>query len=86
MWKIPPDPTLEAVARLVSADNREWTGSPSELAEKINNGMAANTLTKHLNVNASRLMDEYHVRYQNKTKHKGRKITLTYMVVDVVIA
>ena len=49
------------------------------------NGMAANTLTKHLNVNASRLMDEYHVRYQNKTKHKGRKITLTYMVVDVVI-
>ena len=85
MWKIPPDPTLEAVASLVSAENREWTGSPSELAEKINNGMAANTLTKHLNVNASRLMDEYHVRYQNKTKHKGRKITLTYMVVDVVI-
>ncbi|MGN1347001.1 MAG: AAA family ATPase [Eubacteriales bacterium] len=85
LWKIPPDPTLEAVARLVSADNREWTGSPSELAETLNNGMAANTLTKHLNVNASRLMDEYHIRYENKTKHSGRKITLTYMMVDVVI-
>ena len=85
MWKIPPDPTLEAVARLVSADNREWTGSPSELAETLNNGMAANTLTKHLNVNASRLMDEYNIRYENKPKHSGRKITLTYMVVDVVI-
>ncbi|MBO5128550.1 MAG: hypothetical protein J6D10_13375, partial [Clostridia bacterium] len=85
MWKIPPDPTLEAVARLVSPDNREWTGSPSELAETLNNGMAANTLTKHLNVNASRLMNEYNIRYENKPKHSGRKITLTYMVVDVVI-
>ncbi len=85
MWKIPPDPTLEAVARLVSADNREWTGSPSELAETLNDGMAANILTKHLNVNASRLMDEYNIRYENKPKHSGRKITLTYIVVDVVI-
>ena len=32
LWKQPPDPVLEAVAKIVSADNREWEGSPTELA------------------------------------------------------
>ena len=27
LWKQPPDPILEAVAKIVSADNREWEGS-----------------------------------------------------------
>lgn len=41
----PPDKVLEAVAGLVSEEHREWTGSPSELAEVVNTGMAANALT-----------------------------------------
>jgi len=44
--------------------------------------MAANALTKHLNINASRLLDEHYIKYENKTKHIGRRISLTYMVVD----
>ena len=44
--------------------------------------MAVNRLTKHLNVNASRLLEEHHVKYENKTKHAGRRIRLTYMVVE----
>lgn len=35
LWKQPPDPILEAVAKIVSADNREWEGSPTELAQAI---------------------------------------------------
>ena len=31
----PPDPTLEAVARLVTSEQPEWAGSPSELAEAL---------------------------------------------------
>ena len=74
----PPDPVLEAVARLVTSEQPEWTGSPSELAEVLNTGMAANALTKYLNVKCGRLMDEYGISYENKAKHSGRRVTLTY--------
>ena len=73
---------LEAVAKIVSADNREWEGSPTELAQAIQTDMAVNRLTKHLNVNASRLLEEHQVRYENKTKHAGRRIRLTCMMVE----
>ena len=74
----PPDPILEAVARLVAPEQPEWTGSPSELAEALNTGMAANALTKYLNVKCGRLMDEYGISYENKAKHSGRRVMLTY--------
>ena len=67
----------------MSADNREWEGSPTELAQAIQTDMAVNRLTKHLNVNASRLLEEHQVKYENKTKHAGRRIQLTYMVVEL---
>ena len=82
LWKQPPDPVLEAVAKVVSADNQEWEGSPTELAQAIQTDLAVNRLTKHLNVNASRLLEEHQVKYENKTKHAGRRIRLTYMVVE----
>lgn len=74
----PLDPVLEAVARLVTSEQPEWTGSPSELAEALNTGMAANALTKYLNVKCGRLTDEYGIIYENKAKHSGRRVTLTY--------
>ncbi len=80
LWKQSPDPVLEAVAKIVSDANREWEGSPTELSEALQLNMAVNRLTKHLNVNASRLLEEHQVKYENKTKHAGRRIRLTYMV------
>lgn len=74
----PPDKVLEVVARLVSAEHREWTGSPSVLAEAAQTGMAANALTKYLNVKCGRLADDYGVTYENKAKHSGRRVKLTY--------
>lgn len=44
--------------------------------------MAANALTKYLNVKSGRLLDEYHVWYENEAKHAGRRVKLTYMMVD----
>ena len=82
LWKQPPDPVLEAVAKIVSDENREWEGSPTELSEVLQLNMAVNRLTKHLNVNASRLLEEHQVKYENKTKHAGRRIRLTYMMVE----
>ena len=74
----PPDPVLEAVTRLVTSEQPEWTGSPSELAEALNTGMAANALTKYLNIKCGRLKDEYGISYENKAKHSGRRVRLTY--------
>ena len=83
-YQEPPDPVLDTVSQLVSSESREWTGSPTELAEAVNTGMAANALTKYLNVKSGRLLDEYHVRYENRAKHSGRQVKLTYMVIDNV--
>ena len=41
-----------------------------------------NRLTKHLNVNASRLLEEHQVKYEYKIKHEGRRIRLTYVVIE----
>ena len=78
LHKEPPDHVLDAVAGLLSAEHPIWTGSPSALADAVHVGMAANALSKYLNVKSGRLLDEYHVRYENKVRHEGRRITLTY--------
>ena len=57
LHKEPPDHVLEAVAELVSAEQPVWTESPSELADAVNVGMAANVLSKYLNVKSGRLLD-----------------------------
>ena len=78
LHKEPPDHVLDAVAGLLSAEHPIWTGSPSALADAVHVGMAANVLSKYLNVKSGRLLDEYHVHYENKVRHEGRRITLTY--------
>ena len=80
--KEPPDPVLETVARMVNAGQPEWTGSPSELAAAAQVNMAANALTKYLNVKSGRLLEEYHVGYENRARHAGRQVKLTYMLVE----
>ena len=75
----PPDHVLETVSRLLSAEQPVWAGSPSELADAVHIGMAANALSKYLNVKSGRLLDEYHIRYENKVRHEGRRITLTFI-------
>ena len=82
LYREPPDPVLEVVTKLVSSECREWIGSPSELAEVIQTGMASNALTKYLNVKSGRLLDEYHVGYENKVRHSGRRVKLIYMLVE----
>ena len=78
-YREPPEPLLEAVAGLVSPEQKQWTGSPSELTEKIETDLPANALTKYLNIRCGRLLEEYHVSYENKARHTGRLVTLTYV-------
>ena len=65
------------VAKMVSFEQKEWVGSPSELEDSIHSEMAVNVLTKYLNVNAGRLLEEYQIIYENKARHSGRQIKLT---------
>ena len=58
------------------------SGSPSALADAIHVGMAANALSKYLNVKSGRLLEEYHVRYENKVRHEGRRFTLTFIAAN----
>ena len=74
----PPDKVLEAITRLVSAEQRECTGTPSKLAETAQTGMMANALIKYLNVKCGKLAEDYGVDYENKTKHSGRRVKITY--------
>ena len=76
LWKEKPDPIIEAVVNMVSAENPRWTGSPTELVEKLGVDLKANALTTKLNINAGRLLNEYRIRYENKRTHSGRWVTL----------
>ena len=76
-YKEPPDPVLEAVAALVTAERPEWRGTATDLTAALGVDMKANALAMRLNVRAGRLAAEYHIRYENSRSHAGRSITLT---------
>ena len=78
LWKEPPEPLLEALAQVITADNPEWKGSPTELVHRLGLDMPANALTYKLNINANRLYHEHHIRYGSKRTHSGRQIWLNY--------
>ena len=76
LWKAPPDPLLEEIAKILSPEKPAWQGSPSTLAELINTDLHPNVLSRRLNVNAGRLYNEYGIRYLYNRCHEGRKIKL----------
>lgn len=75
LWKEPPEPLLEEIARHIEKDNPVWQGSPTELVLLLGVNMKPNALTLKLNVNAGRLFNEYGIRYENSRGHDGRKVS-----------
>ena len=78
LWKEPPEPLLEHIARFITSDNPSWQGTPTELVQRLGTDMLANALTYKLNVNAGRLYNEYHISYGSKRTHNGRQVWLHY--------
>lgn len=77
-WKLPPDPLLEAVAKMLSPEQPEWSGTPTELLERLPGvSIQANILTRKLNVSADRLYNDYGIRYESRRTHEGREVKLT---------
>ncbi len=78
LWKPEKDPLLDRVASMVNETFPKWKGTPTELFFELKDmESSANSLTRKLNVNADRLLNEYQIRYENKRTHEGRLISLT---------
>ena len=76
LWKEPPEPLLEAIARFITADTPVWIGTATELTELVGMEIPVNAITKRLNVNAGRLFNEYGIIYKSSRTHGGRKLEL----------
>lgn len=75
LWKLPPEPLLELVEKQLTDDAPDWQGTPTELVSLLGVDMKPNALTMKLNINASRLLNEYGIRYESSRCHDGRRIT-----------
>ena len=76
LWKSPPDPVLEAIAKIV-VENKTWSGTATELVAALRLDLKPNMLTMRLNVNAGRLLNEYKVKYESSRTHDGRRVNFT---------
>ncbi len=76
LWKSPPDPLLEKIAEFVTAENPEWTGTATELVERLGLDLKPNVLTLKLNVTAAQLLNEHGIAYESTRTHSGRSVTL----------
>jgi hypothetical protein len=77
LWKEPPDPLLESVAKLLTPESPEWVGSASDLIDRLDEiDIQPNVLTRKLNVSADRLWNEYGIRIETKRTHAGRMVKL----------
>ena len=78
LWREPPDPVLEAVAALVTAERSEWSGTATELIAALGFELQPNALTKKMNVRAGKLLNDYHICYENIHARTGSRIKLAY--------
>ena len=76
LWKLPSDPVLEKIGALLSGEVLEWNGSPTDLVSALELEMKPNLLTKHLNVNKARLLNDHQIDYAPVRTHAGRRIHL----------
>ena len=78
LWSVPEDPLLDKVSQIINAECTEWTGTATELIKELNLDIQPNALTRHLNVNADRLLREHNISYECKRNRDSRQIIITY--------
>ena len=76
LWVEPPDPILEAVSTLVTAESPTWSGTATDLVAALKTDLKPNALAMRLNVRAGKLATEHHIRYESDRTHAGRRIRL----------
>ena len=81
LWERPPDPLLDKIAAVITADNPEWNGSATELVCLLQVDIQPNILTRKLNVKAGELRNEYQIDYSIKRTRNGSAICLARKIV-----
>ena len=76
LWKAQPEPLLEQVSAFLSSAGKDWAGTPTELSALLGVDMKPNALTRRLNVNAGRLLNEYGIRYESSRNRNERTVKL----------
>lgn len=76
-YQVKEDPIIEPVVALMDKRNGYWSGTATELVSDLGVNMNAIVLAKKLNVNASKLMNDYGIVYKNTRTHEGRRISLS---------
>lgn len=78
LWKEPPDPILDAVASILSAEQNEWSGTATQLLDILPKlDVKPNVLTRKLNIGVEKLIHDYAIRYESNRSSQGRTIKLT---------
>ena len=77
LWQEPPDPLLDLIQSLLTTGNPTWSGTATKLAAALKLDITPIALAMRLNVRAGKLMNDYHIHYENSRTHAGRVITLT---------
>lgn len=76
LWKEPPEPLLDEIAKLVMKDLSFWEGSATELVSLLTIEIPINSISKKLNVLSGRLYAEHGIYFKNDRRHDGRMIIL----------
>ena len=81
LWKQPPDPVLESVAGLLSLETSEWSGTSSELLERLPElELKPNALSRKLNCSRERLRNEYGIEYEPQQRTSDKRILLLRLI------
>lgn len=75
LYKEPPEPILEKIAEIITAENPSWQGTSTEFANLLGVDIQPNKLTQKLNINAGKLLNDYGIEYANTRTHSGRTIS-----------
>ena len=70
------DPIVKMVGEMITKNKLDWTGTASELTALLPKEISPNALTRRLNVNAERLLEEFGIYYETNRSRTGRQIKL----------
>ena len=79
LCKEPLDPIVKMVGEMVTKNKSDWIGTASELSALLPKEISPNALTRRLNVNAERLLEEFNIYYETNRNRTGRQIKFTLM-------
>ena len=64
---------------MLTSEAPQYIGSATELIERLGcvDTISINTITRTLNINVDRLLNEYSIKFESKRVHSGRQIILS---------